>query len=166
MTNVLNLIEGSPLDGRNSNSKIDDYKFEAITVDGELEKTILFEAGCWEFVCTKVNVYDHEDEGRWETFIGEDKTTLKDTEGDLIVLNGQLVGFKFENTVFFFPHGNCVGGANRYFSKKEDGRSEEYDKHTYSVRKIAPSKQEAYYLLPRRFCFRTLQCRNSTRRLF
>ena len=108
MTNVLNLIEGSPLDGRNSNSKIDDYKFEAITVDGELEKTILFEASCWEFVCTKVNVYDHEDEGRWETFIGEDKTTLKDAEGDLIVLNGQLVGFKFENTIFFFPHGNCL----------------------------------------------------------
>ena len=146
MTNVLNLIEGTPRNGRNSNLKIDDYKFEPITLDGELEQAILYEASCWVFVCTKVNVYDHEDEGKWETFVGEDKTLLKDAEGDLIVFNSQLVGFKFDDTIFFFPHGNYVGCNERYFSIKEGGRSEEYDKHTYSVRKIAPSKQEVYYL--------------------
>ncbi len=143
---VLEMIAGTPYDcKRRSSDKAENYGFAPAELQGQAEKTVLAEAACWELVCTKESIYDDEEWGKEETYIGEDKTPFPDCEGEYILWQGRFVGFKYDGMIFFLPQGQNVGGNHRYFTLKETNRSDEYERYTFSVRKAAPSAQAVYY---------------------
>ena len=145
-TSALKLVKGNPYDCRNSTRNfIKDYELEPIILDGEFEQEVLKEASCWQMNCEIVNIYNHEDMGRWETDKGVTKTLLTDLNGEYIIWNNQFVGYKYDGSLYFFPQSDCVGGNTTCVTISEDSRSEEYDKYTYTLKKIKKSNQNVFY---------------------
>lgn len=143
---VLQLVKGTPFSGRKiSRDNKDNYELLSVSVDGEKEKAILEEASCWELVCKKENVFDDEEQGKWESLIGIENTPLTDCGGEYIVWNGELVGIKLDGSLYFFSQSYCVGGNVKYVTISVGDRDEEYDRYTYSLKKVKSSNRKVYY---------------------
>ena len=138
--------KGTPLDARGGRFDApENYEFCAISLSQAQEEAILKEASCWELVRTKEEIYDYEDYGKEITPLGVDATPLSLCEGDYILFHGQLVGFRYDGTLFFLPKGNSAGSRFRFYSVQEGGSSDTYVRHTLSIRKAVPSAQAVYY---------------------
>lgn len=142
---VIKLEEGLPYKSRGENVSIDKYKFATAAVDEEMEKSILSQASCWEFVCDKIEVYDHDEYGRYETELGVEVTRLDKADVKYIIWNNQFVGVKYYNVVFFLPSGNHIGVNSQVCTLNEDSRHEVYERYSYNIRQVAPSSQTIYF---------------------
>lgn len=142
---VLKLEEGLPYTSRKEYSSINKYKFTPTIVDSEMEKLILSQAACWELVCDKEEVYDHDDYGKYETELGVDVTRLDQADVEYIIWNNQFIGVKYGNMAFFLPKGNYIGNNCNIYMIRSDSRHEVYERYLYSIRQIAPSTQTIYF---------------------
>ncbi len=143
---VLQLVKGTPFGNRNTGrDNKDNYEFVSVIVDGEKEKDILEEACCWELVCKKENVFDDEEQGKWESLIGIENTPLTDCNPEYIIWNGELVGVRLDGSLYFFSQSYCVGGNVKCVTISVGNRDEEYDRYTYYLKKVKKSNREVYY---------------------
>ncbi|MBQ7307265.1 MAG: leucine-rich repeat domain-containing protein [Clostridia bacterium] len=142
---VLQLEQGLPYTSRKGYDNIEKYKFVPTTIDEKMEKMILSQAACWEFVCDKVEVYDHDDYGSYETPLGVDVTRLDQANVQYVIWNNQFIGVKYCDAVFFLPNGNHIGSYCQTCMLRSDSRHEVYERYTYSIRQIAPCSQVIYY---------------------
>lgn len=143
---VLKLEKGVPYTSRKSYDSISKYSFIPTMVDEQMEKLILSQSACWELVCDKKEVYDHDDYGKYETSLGVDIARL-DQANDIeyIIWNNQFIGFKYYEMVFFLPNGNHIGNNHISVTLRSDSRHEVYEVYSYSIRQIKPSTQIIYY---------------------
>lgn len=143
---VFKFVKGTPLDNkRTSNDKVENYEFAPMEIDGALEEAILAEAECWEMVCTRKEICDDDEYGKEETIVGVDRYPLPKCNGQYLVWNGMLVGFKTPSAIYFFPYGGYAGNIYTSADISWTSRCYEYESCRCALAKIKPSSQTVYY---------------------
>ena len=138
---VLRLTAGDP----HGKDKLENYAFEAETVEGALEDALRREIACWALVCDREEVHDHDEYGKDSESTLHRVMPIAEADGDFIVFGGKLIGFKHGEVIFFLPNGNYVGTAQRTLWTECTSREYNYEVEEFRVAKIAPSPLTAYY---------------------
>ena len=143
--NVLELIKGDPFGTNVRYGDYRNYEFIPVTIDGELEKDILNEIKCWEFVCESKSVYDHDDMGKYESSPDYSYTPLLNCGGEFFIHNGRLAGLRREGALYFIPKGTKLGDYCKYTTERVTSRSETYTVEEFGLYKKLPSAVPMYY---------------------
>ena len=111
-TTLLELVKGDPA----GKSAVDEYQFEQITIDGDLEQSILAEMANYQLKCTTEYWIDHDEYGKYL-----DDTTviyypLDDVVERCFVYDGHFAGVMFTTNIHFVQGGAVLGGAKNYHS--------------------------------------------------
>ncbi|MBQ8689063.1 MAG: leucine-rich repeat domain-containing protein [Clostridia bacterium] len=138
---VLKLLEGDQY-GR---SEAKDYKLEPEVIEGAAEAALMAEIACWGLQIVRVEVYEHEEYGKWEDEVFRGVTPFSEAIDKCIVCGGRLAGIAYGSKLIFLPLGTVAKGTSNVMWSDTSDRSEEYCTETLTLVQYSPSPRSVYY---------------------
>ncbi len=131
-TTLLKLVKGDP----SGKSAPKEYEFEQITIDGEMEQSILAEIATYQLKCTTEYWVDHDEYGRYLDDTTVSCQPLTDFVECCFVHDGHFAGVALYSKIHFVQGGVVVGDAKSYHSWWVNSRRMDNSISQYELVKI------------------------------
>ena len=131
-TTLLKLVNGDP----SGKSSPQEYQFEPITLDGDLEQTILAEIATYQLKCTTDFWVDHDEYGRYLDDTSVSYQPLTNFVEHCFVCDGHLAGAVIYSDLHFITSGVKLGSDKSYHSWWVNSRRMDNSVSEYQLVKI------------------------------